>query len=412
MSGKLTKRVVDAAKPGERDVFVWCGEVNGFGVKVTPAGSKVYVLQYRMGGRGNATRRYTIGKHGAPWTPDQAPAEGVRLLGLVAAGVDPQAAKSDAAKVETFRAAAALFVERHVTPNVKNAKEVERILSEAVAAWGPRPVTAVTRRDVIALLDRVVDRGAPIQANRLLAALRRMFNWFLEGDMVPASPCVNVKPPAAERSRDRVLDDDELRVVWQALADEPYPFGPLTRLLILTAQRRDEVAGMRWEEIDFDAATWTIPATRAKNGQAHEVPLSPPAVEELRALPRIGDLVFSTTETTAVSGFGRAKARLDARVTALRAAADPPAPPPARWTYHDLRRTAATVMARANVPPHVVDRLLNHVTGSIQGVAAIYNRHGYTDERRVALDAWARRLDQIVTGGGNGVVVPLRRRGS
>jgi integrase len=184
--------------------------------------------------------------------------------------------------------------------------------------------------------------------------------------------------------------------------------------LLLTAQRRDEVARMEWPEIDLAKRTWNIPRHKVKNDRAHEVHLSAAAIEILESLPRLGDgLVFTVTGTTAVSGFSRAKRRLDAAmVKARRRALDLPEndaelrkrlgmpagkPLPVEipdWILHDLRRTAATGMARLNIPPHVVDKILNHVSGTIRGVAAVYNRFEYLDERRRALDAWGGYVEQ------------------
>ncbi|MCW2244758.1 integrase [Azospirillum fermentarium] len=251
----------------------------------------------------------------------------------------------------------------------------------------------VTRRDVNLLLDEVVDGGAPVVANRLLAAVRKMFNWAASKDYVAANPCAGIMPPSAEDSRDRVLGDDELRRVWEAASALGELFGPLVRLLILTGQRRDEVAGMRWSELDLDAGLWTIPKERAKNGKAHAVPLSVAAVAVLAVLPRLemddgtpSDFVFTTTGTTPVSGFSKAKERLD-----LLAGVE-------GWRFHDIRRTVTTGLARMGIAPQVADRILNHVQGTIRGVAAVYNRHDYLDESRAALDAWAQRLDRIVNG--------------
>jgi integrase len=218
---------------------------------------------------------------------------------------------------------------------------------------------------------------------------------------------VGVKPPAEERSRDRVLSAEELRLVWLATERQDWPFGPFVKLLLLTAQRLNEVAGMRWSELDLDAAMWTLPAERAKNDKAHHVPLSVQAIALIRSLPRLDgtDFVFTTTGRTPISGFGRAKQRLDETVQTIRreeaevagesfdkAAAFP------EWRFHDFRRTAVTGMAEMGIAPHVADRILNHVQGTIRGVAAVYNRHAYLDERRKALQDWP-----ITSNGSSGV---------
>ncbi len=207
------------------------------------------------------------------------------------------------------------FIERYAKANTKSWPEAKRILDrEVVAHWRGRHLAEIGRADVHDLLDAVVDRGSPIMANRVLAALRKMCAWAVERGIITVSPCDKIKAPTAERSRDRVLSDEELRGVWKACDAIGWPFRDLVRLLILTGARRDEVGKMRWSEVDLDTATWTLPKERSKNGQAHVVPLSGPALAILRTLPKIdrSDLVFTTNGKTAVSGFSKVKERIDA----------------------------------------------------------------------------------------------------
>lgn len=241
------------------------------------------------------------------------------------------------------------------------------------------------------MLDAIVDRGAPIVANRTLAIFRRLCHGAIERGIVTVSPCDKLKPPAAEKSRDRVLTDDEVRLAWRAFESIGWPFGPIAKLLLLTGARRDEVASATWAEIDLAAKTWTLAKERSKNGVAHEIPLSDAAVAILAELPRIGErkdaLVFSTTGKTAVSGFSNAKVQIDAAMLGLLKAAAGEVEAPARWTFHDLRRTAASGMAGLGIAPHVVEAALNHKSGTIKGVAAVYNRYSCAAEKRAALDA-------------------------
>jgi integrase len=410
MGVKLTKRVVEAAEPAASDQYLWDAEVKGFGLKVTPAGRKVFVFQYRMGGRGVKTERCTIGEFRSPYTVDGARSEAVRLLAEVKAGRSPAEAKrverrSEPKRARLFGELAAEFVARHAKPKTRDWRKTEYLLRRDVLPfWSTRPVRGITRQDVIELIDRVADRGARIHANRVLAAVRVLFNWTLSRGVIEASPAAGVKAPGAEMIRERVLSEDELREVWRVAEATPYPFGPFFKLLILTAQRRDEVAGMRWSEIDEARALWTIPGERAKNGRAHEVPLPAPATDILGSIPRVdgSDLVFTTNGWSPISGFSKAKLRLDSASGVGLTERD-------EWRVHDIRRSVTTFMAEMGIPPHVVDKLLNHVSGSIRGVAAVYNRHAYTDERRRALDAWARRLAAIVDGDRRGNVVAFGR---
>jgi integrase len=222
-----------------------------------------------------------------------------------------------------------------------------------------------------------------------------MFAWAVSRDIIAASPCAGVKPPAAETSRDRVLSDDELKTVWRACDKVGWPFGPMVKLLALTAQRRDEVAEMRWSEIDFKARTWTLARERVKNDQTHVVPLSDAAIEILQALPEIKgkgehDFVFTTTGATPVAGFSRAKNRLDGAILESVDRA------PDHWTFHDLRRTAASGMARLGVNLPVIEKVLNHTSGSFAGVVGIYQRHSFAEEKMTALQTWGRYLNQLV----------------
>jgi integrase len=225
----------------------------------------------------------------------------------------------------------------------------------------------------------MVVSGAPGRANHALAAIKKLMNWAVDRGMIEINMIAGVKPPTKIIPRERILSDPEISRFMEAAQVEGYPFGTICLILLLTAQRRGEVTGMKWSEMDFEHLVWVIPGTRAKNGMLHEVPLSTPVVEILRALPRFegSDYVFTTTGTTVVSGLGNAKYRLEKAVGSF------------DWWVHDLRRTAASGMARLGVAPHVVEKVLNHKSGLISGVAAVYNRYGYQSEKRQALEAWA-----------------------
>jgi integrase len=279
---------------------------------------------------------------------------------------------------------------------------------DVMSAWRGRKIQEISKRDIVALLDVVNDRGSPIMANRVLSAVRKLFNWCVARDVIQASPCTLVTPPAPERSRDRVLSDDELRMVWNAADGDGWPFGPLVKLLALTGQRLSEVGGMRWQEIDLENRLWTLPAERVKNGERHEVPLSDTAVRIIEALPRIKTskgFVFATRRDAAVSGFSRGKTRLD---LAILAAMPKDAKVPAPWVFHDLRRTLASGMARIGIQLPVVEKVLNHSGGSFAGVAGVYQRHSFAEEKRKALDAWASHVESVVSGKRPANVVALR----
>ena len=293
----------------------------GLALRVTEKGHKSWSLFYRFNGR---LRRFTIGRHPAI-KPGQARSEATSALERVRQGVDPAEEKrarrdKPSPEAETFEALAQDYLERHVRKNSATAtyQEAKRDLEyNVLPKWRNRPIASISRRDATDLIDGLVERGVQIQANRTLARLRALFNWAIEKDRISGSPVNHMKPPTKERARDRALTNDEIGWFWQACDKIGWPFGPIFKLLLLTAQRRDEVGGMKWTEIDLDRRTWTLPRHRTKSDRGHEVHLSDMAIDVLRALPRIGrgsnemDFVFTVTGTTAVSGFGNAKRRLD-----------------------------------------------------------------------------------------------------
>jgi integrase len=404
MKVKITKRAVDALVATNGRLFVTDTDLAGFGMIVTPAGSKSYIVEYRpgAGGRSAPKRRVTIGQHGSPWTPDTARDEAKRILGLVAVGRDPAADKADARRKEgtTVQDIATAFIEKYAKARQKSWQETERVFrNDVYPAFGSKPVQEVTRQDIVRLVDTVAERG-PIMANRTLAYVRKFFNWCIERGYITATPCAGIKPPGAAKARERVLDDGELAEVWRAAEAIGGNWEGVVKLLILTAQRREEVVAMRWDELDLDGANWTLPGERTKNKRGHEVPLVATAVAALRMVPRLAgcSFVFSTTGLSAMSGWSRAKSRLDAAIAEARSKAGNSEPMPG-WTFHDLRRTATTGMARLGIHPHIADAILNHKTGSIQGVAATYNRHGYLGERRCALQSWEAHVWAKVKGG-------------
>jgi integrase len=400
---KLTDLFVERVKPPAHGrVEYFDAAFGGLALRVTEGGHKSWSLHYRFGGR---LRRLTIGD--ARWIkPAQARREAAAALERVRQGVDPSVEKRlrrlvPAPGTDTFAIMLEDYLSRYALVNTAAAtyKETKRSLArDVLPEWGNLPVSTITRAHAISLIDAIAANGAKVHANRTLSRLRHLFNWAVERGRLSASPIAGMKPPTKERSRDRTLSDDELRWFWSACGTIGWPFGPLVKLLLLTAQRRDEVAGMEWSEIDFDKKIWSIPRHRAKNDRAHEVHLSASALEILHILPRVSGWPVFTTNGRPVSGFSQGKKRLDAAMLAAKRddLGDSTEAIP-HWILHDLRRTAATGMARLNIAPHVVDKVLNHVSGTIRGVAAVYNRFEYLEERRGALEAWGRYVDSLMT---------------
>lgn len=366
----------------------------GFYLVVQPSGAKSWAVRYRYGGR---PKKLTLGTYPALDLTDARDAARQALQAL-AKGDDPAATKRKAKREaaegrDLVENVVAEFLERHAKAK-RTYAEIRRMLDrEVVPKWRGRRIQDITRRDVIDLVDGLTDRGIGRMTNMVFSVVRKLFRWCIERGIVAASPVAGMRPPVAEVSRDRVLSDDELRRFWRAAGGLGYPFGPLVRLLLITGQRLGEVTGMAWSEIDLNARIWRLPRERVKNDRAHDVPLSDLAVETLNSLPKIAGthaLVFTTTGETAVSGFSRAKRNLDSAIAEDGGGEVPP------WTLHDLRRTVATNMQRLGIPPHVTEAVLNHKSGTIRGVAAIYARHDYANEKREALDAWSDHLRKVV----------------
>ncbi len=411
MGKALTVKTLETIKPGPIRREVPDGYVRGLYFVIQPSGLMSWACRYRLG---NRTRKYTIGSY---------PAVGLvsarklarDALEKVAGGVDPYDIKKAARQPpdrDLVERVVDTFIERHAKPNTRpaTAAETERSLKkEVVGRWKGRRLSTITKADVHEMLDEIVDRGSPILANRLLATFRKCCGWSVDRGLIPSNPCDGVKPPAVSKSRDRVLSDGELRRIWRACGRLDYPFGPLVRLLIITAQRRDEVAGMTWAELDQAARLWVLPRERAKNDVEHPVPLSVSALAIIAGLPcfstgddagdaKLPGFLFTTTGTSHVTGFSKAKIMLDRIVAADGGEALP------QWTLHDLRRTAATGLARLGVNLPVIERILNHISGSFGGVAGIYNRHTFADEMRHALDAWAGFVERLEAEPGTNVV--------
>ncbi|MFM6830674.1 MAG: tyrosine-type recombinase/integrase [Novosphingobium sp.] len=401
----ITIRTIEAAKPcSDRDVYTWDNGLKGFGLRVTPKGVKSYVLQYRT--NGGPARRTTIGIHGSPWTTQTARKEAERLLMLVKQGIDPVEKARDAKrreKVLNFSSYCDQFVELYLQSNWPDTwPEQQRILENVLKPrWGKKSLIALKRADMVKLMDDYADR--PGSRKVVHSLLRKLFNWAVDREDIEVSPLAGMKAPKACPSRRRVLGQEELICLWHATAQAGWPWGPFVRLLLLTMQRRQEVAEMDWSEIDLDAKIWTLPAVRAKNDEAHIIPLTDMALSELKALqPQERGFVFSTTGTTPVSGYSRAKRILDERMVKVlqrrrkERGGDLQPIQIEEWRLHDLRRTGATNLQALGIPIEVTEAVLNHISGTRAGIAGIYNRYKYEPEKRVALEAWGNRLREIL----------------
>ena len=398
-TGGLTAKQVEHMKPDpDRRIEVAAGPPKGLYLVTQPSGAKSWALRYRWHGR---TRKLTLGSYPEVGLAG-ARGDAQAAVEDIEQGIDPAITKKNAKEAEALHHESVAniveeFLARKVRPEQKSWRETERILKRETKLWSTRSISEVSKPDVLRLLDSIVDRGSSVMACRTRGVLMRFFDWSRHRGYIEQSPMIDVaKPGPDHKNRDRVLKPDELAEVWLAIQGFGYPFGPFLRLLTLTAQRRGEVAAMRWEDVDLKHAMWTLPAEMTKPRRIHDVPLSMAAVDLLNALPRFqnGRFIFTTTSgEKPINGWSKAKAQLDAEILEQRKRDQQRGRKKVEgitnWTLHDLRRTAATYMAQAGVPPQVLSALLNHSPGSVQGITSIYNRFRYTDERRMALQNWA-----------------------
>ncbi|MGE8128855.1 tyrosine-type recombinase/integrase [Methylobacterium sp. NPDC080182] len=393
-ASRLTRPSIAAltVPPGKAEIFAWDADVPGFGVKVSSGGARRYVLQYRPTGE-RGTKRLTLGAVEA-LSLDEARREARKLLAQALTGADPHAARAKAKAKPTPALRVVDLVDRYLVDCARRQREstLYQTTLHLRRHWAPLHDLAadkVKRADVAAQILILAESSGGVSANRSRAALSAMFTWGIGTGIVEHNPVVGSIKATDEQPRHRVLTEAEIRSVWSSCRDDAH--GRITRLLLLTAQRRDEVGALSDPEIDIGRALWILPAARSKNRREHHIPLSAPVLEILRETPRVHGRPFLFGERDGgFSGWSRAKAALDARM-----AKDGNAIP--SWTLHDLRRTAATLMAdRLGVLPHVVEAILNHTSGHRAGIAGVYNLAAYATEKRAAVDAWAKYLEDLV----------------
>lgn len=411
MARALTVKAVEAMKadPAKRQE-VPDPALSGLYLVIQPSGAKSWALRYRYGGK---PKKLTLGKWPVMGVAD-ARAAASEAINVVEHGTDPGAAKqkakadrrdADLSERDKIKTLVALYGKRHLS-TLKSGATVQRELDRhVVTEWGDRDIQDIAKRDVIDLLDAIADSGRIVTANRVRAYLSKFFNWCVDRDVIEVSPAMNVKAVAKETSRDRVLSDDELRWFWAACEAEGQPWGALGKVLLLTGQRLSEVAGMTDAELQGD--DWHLPADRTKNKRAHMVPITAAVREALDAMERIDGptgLYHTTNGRTPLSGFNKGRGYLADRMVQIASdEAGKPVEVP-HWTFHDLRRTAATTMARMGIPVRVTEAVLNHVSGTGGGIVGVYQRHDYADEKRRALEAWAQFLLDTLNGKADNVV--------
>jgi integrase len=372
----------------------------GLALRISYGGARTWVFFYRLHGK---QRRLTLGRYPAMSLAD-ARSEWQTARKTVGVGGDPSRRK--APEVDSFDAVADEWLKRDQANN-RSRREVERILKRDVKpAWSGRPLASIGRRDVLDLIDGIADRGAVTLARRVHAHVHRLFRWAVGRGIIEANPTADLPKPGAVVKRDRVLSDAEVTTVWNAAGKLGWPFRDVISLLLLTAARREEIGALSWAEVHEDRIE--LAGQRTKSGEPHIIPLSPAAREIIESMPRISGspFVFTTTGTTPISGWSRAKQLLDREAARLNNGT--PLPP---WRLHDLRRTVATNLQRLGVTLPAIEAVLGHISGSRAGVVGIYQRHSFDDEKRLALDAWGQRLATIGIAEKSGNVTALRKVG-
>ena len=392
-----TVRTLDAIKPPKTGrVEYWDEEVKGLGLRVSSSGRKTWVLMYRVRGD-KRLRRASLGTYPTISLAD-ARDRARDDLRAAAKGHDPAAERKAGREAETFGELAEEYIERYAKKRKKSwYKDQQALDRDLLPRFRRRKAAGIKRREVIALLEEIADRGAPVGANRTLEIMRRIFNWGIEQEIVTVNPAQRIKKVGVETQRERVLSDDEIRAVWAALEDETPGMRDLFRLRLLTAQRPGEVSRLRWQDIDLKAGWWTIPSEFSKNRLTHRVPISPPVVNIIRDHAKRAegsDWVFpSPTGKGPLRAVWRAMRNIRKQTGV-------------DFVPHDLRRTAASRMTGdLGIARLTVGKLLNHVETT---VTSTYDRHSYDREKRQALNAWGRRLVEIISGAAEADnVVPL-----
>jgi integrase len=387
---------------GKTDHIEWDEELAGFGLRLREGGSRHWVYQYKIGSK---HRRVTFGKYPA-LDAKKARERASELHAKVRLGEDPAGAKHEAQAraQETFEVCAQKYLAwQRKEVRSSTYKENERHLLKNLAPLHGLRIDSIDKRNIAAQLTRFAAEGGPVQANRTRASLSKFLNWCLNEGLVESNQAAltNVNK---EKKNHRLLSDAELVEIWNALPTNDYD--AIVKLLILTGQRAKEISNLRWSEVDFDRGTITLPPHRTKNGREHTVPMSAKVTSILEdQMRREGrDFVFGKGQG-GFSGWSKAKDALD---QAIATKAGKKAKPMLPWIIHDLRRAVATGMAEIGIQPHIIEAILNHVSGHKGGVAGIYNRASYEAEKATALNRWAEHIEAIVEKRKSNIA-PLKR---
>jgi integrase len=400
---KFTAKTIAALvlPSGKADHFEWDDDLPRFGYRLRQSGDKVnrsWVVQYRHAGQ---SRKMTFDP---VLTLEQAKGEAKRILALVALGQDPATEKKRKASADrfTFAYLRDQYLDAKKPPVVRPRTFIEwkRYLEESYfKPLHNLPVDSILRKDVAACVLAISRKNGQVAAARARSAISALYSWAMGQGLAENNPVIGTNKPAAPPERDRALSDPELLAVWKA-TEEPTEFNRIVRLLITTGQRRTEVGGMCWPELNTERTAWTIPADRAKNGREHSVPLGSLATDVICAVPEVvgRDLLFGARTNRGFTGWAEFKKALDKRL------GDQVRP----WTLHDLRRTVATRLGDLGAEPHIIEALLNHQSGHKRGVAGVYNKSKYAAAVKAAVAMWDRHITDLIEGRDERNVIPIR----
>ena len=383
MKDGMKKHLTDASvrrikppKAGTLEIFDL--GYSGLALRVGHGGAKSFEVFYRLNGK---LKRESIGR----W-PEVSLATARetwrKTREAIARGEAPQ--REGKTKADLFESVVEEWLKRDQSSNKPSSfYQTTRVVAhDLLPVWSGRPITGIGKKDIISLIDGIMDRGAAVKANRVFAHLHRFFKWCISREIIATHPMNGLERPGAPASRERVLNDEELVKVWNGAGKVPV-FGDVVKLLILTGARKEEIGALRWDEIQGDHIL--LANGRTKNGKAHIIPLTPAARALIEAMPRVGDYVFTLNGKKTVTGWSRAKENLD-KATMV-----------SDWRIHDLRRTVATNMQKMGVTLQTVEAVLGHVGGSRSGIVGVYQLHDFADEKRAALEAWGKHVEGLVS---------------
>ena len=395
----LTDLTIKKLRPPENGrLEIADGRFPGLSIRVSKHGIKTFAIRTRVNGR---QLRLSLGRYPEMSLSD-ARTMAHQVVAEARAGKEPGLKKPQVEKSYIFENVVGTYLERHCKRYMKERtyNETARVLNvEFTNKWGNQDIRRIAKQDVVKVTNDIFNRPqqdqkkntikseSPSAANHAFGAVRALFNWCVGQGLLDISPCTGLRSPAPKKKRDRVLDDGELTAVWNAAAEMGYPYGNIIQLLIVTVQRRSEVAGLRWDMLDLNERVWRVPAEENKSGREYLVPLSDLTIDIIKKVPRIDErLIFPAqrSDGSVFAGWSKCKIRID-KLSGV-----------SNWTVHDLRRTGSTNLARLGVAPHIKERVLNHLTGELGGVAGVYDVYSYLPEKREALDKWTEYVKLLV----------------